>query len=100
VVLVEGTPEAVQRKVTELTAGYGGAGKIGVLLPVGWSVGEKAVVQAWAAWDHPDHLAATLFAGLRALDARGVEQIICPLPAPGGVHDAIRDRLLKAAREK
>ena len=48
----------------------------------------------------PDRLAATLFAGLRALDGRGVNHIVCPLPAPGGVYDAIRDRLMKAAREK
>ena len=100
VVLVEGTPEAVQRTVTEFTAKDGDAGKIGVLLPIGWRAPGKAIVQPWAAWDQPDRLAATLFAGLRALDARGVDVIVCPLPAPGGIYDAIRDRLLKAAREK
>jgi L-threonylcarbamoyladenylate synthase len=96
VLLVEGTMEAVLRKVSE----QGGAEKIGVLLPTGWPAPEVAVVQPWAAWDEPGRLAATLFAGLRALDARGVDVIVCPLPAPGGVFDAIRDRLLKAAREK
>ena len=100
VVLVEGTPEAVQRKVIECTTERGGAEKIGVLLPIGWRAPEKAIVQPWAAWDDPSRLAATLFGGLRALDARGVDHIVCPLPAPGGVYDAIRDRLLKAAREK
>jgi L-threonylcarbamoyladenylate synthase len=88
--------EAVLRKVSE----QGGAEKIGVLLPTGWPAPEVAVVQPWAAWDEPGRLAATLFAGLRALDARGVDVIVCPLPGPGGVFDAIRDRLLKAAREK
>jgi L-threonylcarbamoyladenylate synthase len=70
-----------------------------VLLPIGWPVPENAIVQSWAAWEHPGRLAATLFAGLRALDARGVEQIVCPLPPAGGVYEAIRDRLMKAARE-
>ena len=100
VVLIEGTPEAVQRKVTEFATEGGDARKIGVLLPIGWRAEGKAIVQPWAAWDQPDRLAATLFAGLRALDARGVEVIVCPLPATGGVYDAIRDRLMKAAREK
>ena len=99
VVLVEGTAEAVERKVTELAEG-GGGGKIGVLLPLGWNAPGKAIVQPWAAWNHPSELAASLFAGLRALDACGVDAIVCPLPTPGGVRDAIRDRLLKAARAK
>ena len=100
VVLAEGTSEAVQREVTALTTEGSGAEKIGVVLPIGWRAPENAIVQPWAAWDQPDRLAATLFAVLRALDACGVDHIVCPLPAPGGVYDAIRDRLLKAAREK
>ncbi len=100
VVLAEGTPEAVQHKVTAFTTKGSGAEKIGVVLPIGWRAPENATVQPWAAWDEPDRLAATLFAVLRALDACGVDYIVCPLPAPGGVYDAIRDRLLKAAREK
>jgi L-threonylcarbamoyladenylate synthase len=99
VVLAEGTAEAVQRKLTELIEG-GGAEKVGVLLPTGWRAPEKAIVQRWAAWDDAGELAATLFAGLRALDACDVDAIVCPLPAPGGVYDAIRDRLLKAARDR
>ena len=98
VVLVESTPEAVQRRVDEFTA-RGQAEKVGVLLPVGWPAPEKAIAQPWAEWDDPGGLAAALFAGLRALDARGVDAIVCPLPGPGGIYDAIRDRLLKAARE-
>lgn len=99
VVLVEGTPEAIQGGVAELTKDRA-AEKIGVLLPVGWPAPPGAIVQPWAAWDDPERLASTLFAGLRALDARRADHIVCPLPAPGGVYDAIRDRLLKAAREK
>lgn len=98
VLLVDGTPEAVERKVTEFTDG--GAEKIGVLLPTDWRAPENAIVRRWAAWDDAGELAATLFAGMRALDASGVDAIVCPLPAPGDLYDAIRDRLLKAAREK
>jgi L-threonylcarbamoyladenylate synthase len=98
VVLTDDSPEAVLRRAAE--AGQGNrAGKVGVLLPIGWPAPENAIVQPWAAWEHPGRLAATLFAGLRALDARGVEQIVCPLPPAGGVYEAIRDRLMKAARE-
>jgi L-threonylcarbamoyladenylate synthase len=100
VVIVEGTSEAVQSRVAELVAEAQTAEGAGVLLPIGWPAPAGAIVQPWAAWDDPNRLAATLFAGLRALDARGVGSIICPLPESGGVCDAIRDRLLKAARER
>jgi L-threonylcarbamoyladenylate synthase len=98
VVLVEGEAEDVRRAVGELRS----VGRVGVLLPEGWSLGtlkeEEAVVQAWGAWDRPAELAARLYAGLRALDERDVEWIVCPLPAAGPMRDAIRDRLMKAAR--
>ncbi len=73
--------------------------RVGILLPSGWEVaGAQHIVQPWASWDDPAALAATLFAGLRALEAHGAEVIYCPLPVPGGLRDAIRDRLQKAAR--
>jgi L-threonylcarbamoyladenylate synthase len=71
---------------------------IGILLPIGWPLNDNAIQQPWAPWDNPDALAAALFSGLRALDDRGVDLILCPLPKPGGLADAIRDRLHKAAR--
>ena len=95
--LIEGSSESLQRKLAVSLAEEKNAG---VLLPIGWPAPQSAVVQPWATWEHPERLAATLFAGLRALDARGVENILVPLPPPGGMYDAIRDRLLKAAREK
>lgn len=100
VVLVEGTAAALQSKVEELATKTGERKSIGVLLPVGWPEPEGIVVQSWEVWEQPERLAATLFGGLRALDARGVDSIVCPLPAAGGVYDAIRDRLLKAARAR
>ena len=70
----------------------------GVLLPSGWRVPKDSLVALWGDWDDPAELAANLFAGLRGLDDRRVATILCPLPAPGGMRDAIRDRLLKAAK--
>jgi L-threonylcarbamoyladenylate synthase len=97
VLLVEGEAAAVRGAVREAAR----QGRGGVLLPEGWSLGgEEAVVQAWGAWDRPEELAAGLYAGLRALDDRGVDWIVCPLPPAGAMGDAIRDRLRKAARSE
>jgi L-threonylcarbamoyladenylate synthase len=53
---------------------------------------------AWGRWGDWDGLARTLFEGLRSLDARGVDAIVCPLPPETGLGLALRDRLTKAAR--
>jgi L-threonylcarbamoyladenylate synthase len=90
-VLVEGS----ERALREAAAAAEG---VGVLLPEGWVVSADAVVQRWGRWDDPRSLAAGLFAGLRALDDRGVAVILCPMPESGGLGDAIRDRLEKASR--
>jgi L-threonylcarbamoyladenylate synthase len=92
-VLVEGSVEAVRAGVDAERAA-----KVGVLLPEGWELKGRAEVERWGRWDDPETLAAGLFAGLRALDDREVEVIVCPLPAAGGIGDALRDRLEKAAR--
>jgi L-threonylcarbamoyladenylate synthase len=101
VVLVEGSEDAVRRALREKKD----AGSVGVLLPEGWSLGGEhaalqAIVQRWAAWDRPEELAARLYAALRALDAMKVDVIVCPLPPEGALYDAIRDRLMKAARSE
>jgi L-threonylcarbamoyladenylate synthase len=74
--------------------------RIAVLLPTGWTLttNKPQVVYPWGNWDDPEQLAARLFAGLRLLDDQGATLIFAPLPPPGGLHDAIRDRLQKAAR--
>lgn len=51
----------------------------------------------WGRWSAPQELAEKLYAGLRALDAQGCDVILCPMPKSGGIGDAIRDRLRKAA---
>jgi len=77
------------------------ASKIGVLLPLDFgSALAGTIAFDWAYFDDPETLAARLFAGLRSLDDQGVEVILAPLPPPGGLYDAIRDRLEKAAKPK
>lgn len=92
-VLVAGTELALQKALPQP-----GLTSVGVLLPLGWSLSGDVILQPWSRWDDLESLAATLFSGLRALDDRGVSLILCPLPEPGGLADAIRDRLQKAAR--
>ena len=73
---------------------------IAFLLPSGWpSPLSGAFVFDWGDWGDPAALARNLFAGLRELDATGAETIVVPLPPPGELYDAIRDRLMKAARD-
>jgi L-threonylcarbamoyladenylate synthase len=76
------------------------ATEVGVMLPDGWNAGATKSVWQWGAWNDAETLAQRLFAGLRHLDERGVNAIVCPMPAPGGLRDALRDRLEKAARVK
>lgn len=59
--------------------------------------GPFAAVYPWGRWSHPEELAQRLFAGLRYLDGMGCEVILCPMPERGGIAEAIRDRLRKAA---
>jgi len=74
------------------------AGKqVGLMLPGGWVAVAGTYFFDWGNWDDPAALAHNLFTGLRDLDQRGVDTILCPLPPPGGLYDAIRDRLRKAA---
>lgn len=95
--LVDGTQEALRWSYNLRTS------RTGVLLPDGWhlyDVDEHTTVFRWGNWERPEELAARLFAGLRALDDDGVSTVLVPLPDPGGLYDAIRDRLQKAAMEE
>jgi L-threonylcarbamoyladenylate synthase len=73
---------------------------VGVMLPDGWDASCAALVYRWGPWDDGETLARRLFAGLRELDEAGASVIVCPVPEMGGIGEAIRDRLRKAAREK
>jgi len=94
VVLVEGTPDALQNAVDAADGK-----RLGVMKPDGWMLVSDAEIFRWGDWEYPEELAAHLFAGLRALDERGVAEIICPMPPVSGLGRAIRDRLEKASRE-
>jgi L-threonylcarbamoyladenylate synthase len=73
---------------------------VGVMLPEEWDASYAEASFPWGSWADADVLAQRLFAGLRALDAQGVDVIVCPLPEGVGVAAALRDRLEKAARAK
>jgi L-threonylcarbamoyladenylate synthase len=93
-VLVEGEEE-----MREMVAGLRGSGeRVGVMLPDGWGVNLDVRQFLWGAWGDGEVLARRLFAGLRELDEVGVGVIVCPVPVGGGLGDALRDRLEKAAR--
>lgn len=76
--------------------------RIGVMLPDGWALPQNfhGMQFLWGDWSNDRMLAHRLFAGLRELDASGVEVILCPLPPPLGLGAAMRDRLMKAARSE
>lgn len=74
--------------------------QVGMMLPDGWDPGLKAWEFRWGPWGDGEVLARRLFAGLRELDESGVGVIVCPVPRAGGLGDALRDRLEKAARAK
>jgi L-threonylcarbamoyladenylate synthase len=92
VVLVEG-----QKELLEEIARHNGAG-VGVMLPDDWEFGAAEVQFRWGPWKNAEILARLLYFGLRMLDSRGVKVIVCPVPEMGGLGEALRDRLEKAAK--
>lgn len=96
-VAADPVPQAVVQEVERLRAS---GAAVGVMLPKGWCVSGAEFVFDWGAWDDSEVLARRLFAGLRWLDEAGAAVIVCPVPQVGGIGEAIRDRLSKAAREK
>lgn len=91
-VLVKG-----QQEILEEVAKYPGE-EVGVMLPDDWDKGSSQVAFRWGPWGDAQILARLLYFGLRMLDDRGVKVIVCPVPEMGGLGEALRDRLEKAAR--
>jgi L-threonylcarbamoyladenylate synthase len=93
-VLVEGRQELLEE-----IARHNGV-EVGVMLPDGWDASQAGAVFRWGPWEDAEVLARLLYFGLRLLDTRGVAVIVCPMPAMDGLGEALRDRLMKAARVK
>ena len=105
-ILVEGTLAELPSRLAHAVTRYEplqGNGRLGLMLPAELAgtvlAGplRDATDFAWGHWDATGELAEKLYAGLRALDAKGCTVILCPLPEAAGVGEAIRDRLRKAA---
>lgn len=81
------------------------ASRLGILLPEGFltptqraSLPPGTEVYPWGRWNRHEEMAQLLFSGLRELDDRAVNRILCPLPAEEELGIALCDRLRKAAR--
>jgi L-threonylcarbamoyladenylate synthase len=88
-----------QREMLNEIAKHSGA-EVGVMLPDEWNGGAAEMVFRWGPWGDAEILARLLYLGLRNLDERGAKVIVCPVPRMGGLGEALRDRLQKAARTK
>ncbi len=73
-----------------------------VLLPGDWPLAIPAGGTAlpWGIWSSPASLAVELFQTLRAAEKVNATLILCPLPEPGDLREALRDRLLKASKPR
>jgi L-threonylcarbamoyladenylate synthase len=91
-VLVDG-----QQGLLKEVAKYNGP-EVGVMLPDDWQFGAAGIQFRWGPWGNAEILARLLYFGLRSLDDRGAKVIVCPVPQMGGLGEALRDRLEKAAR--
>jgi L-threonylcarbamoyladenylate synthase len=94
-VLVEGEPGQMTARIGEAIRAWRGE-RLGVMLPAGMDAPEGVVVFQWGRLSAPEELARELYSGLRALDGRGCDVILCPVPKGGGIAEAVRDRLAKA----
>jgi L-threonylcarbamoyladenylate synthase len=69
------------------------------MLPDDWEKGDAGMSFRWGPWGDAELLARLLYFGLRLLDERGMKVIVCPIPTVGGgLGEALRERLEKAAR--
>lgn len=99
-ILLEFPLDALRRQLARAAAGLPDE-RVGIMLPAEIDLARQpqlhAEIYPWGHWHAPEELARNLYAGLRALDARGCTVILCPLPSGEGIGAAIRDRLRKAA---
>ncbi len=103
-VLVEGSEAAFQQELRVRVQYAKDTGEyVGAMAPEGWITPELVaggglVLYDWGPWADWNILAQRLFAGIRYLDKPGVSVLVCPLPKDEALGQALRDRLLKAAK--
>jgi L-threonylcarbamoyladenylate synthase len=98
-VLVGAPLESLGQRLAEAASRLDGE-RVGIMLPADVIAPVKrAEIYPWGRWAAPEEMARDLYAGLRALDARGCTVILCPVPPAKGLGAAIRDRLEKAGTE-
>ncbi len=101
-ILVEGSLAELPARFAN-AAGHYAKDRLGIMLPAELALMSfepplrGAAEFQWGHWNATEELAERLYAGLRALDAEGCTVILCPMPQPAGIGEAIRDRLRKAA---
>lgn len=102
--LFDGTTEEMRsRMLVEAQLRIEHDERVGVLVAdedISTFEGKGVLVYSLGDATKPEQVAATLFAGLRALEEAGVQVILCRSFAEHGLGLAIRDRLLRAASGK
>jgi L-threonylcarbamoyladenylate synthase len=102
--LFEGSPEAMRTAMlVEAVRRQAQGEHVGVLVAdedVAAFQRSDVLVHSLGSASAPEQIAASLFAGMRALEASGVQVILCRSFDEHGLGLAIRDRLLKAAGGK
>jgi L-threonylcarbamoyladenylate synthase len=108
-ILIEAPLAELETRLAEAAAQWSAASaspeqqnkeRLGVMLPAEVAAPEQAdEIFAWGHWSAPRELARRLYAGLRALDAKGCTVILCPAPSAAGIGAAMLDRLGKAAHK-
>lgn len=102
--LFEGPPEAMRAAMlAEARRRQARGERVGVLVAdedMAAFQDSDILVYSLGSSEAPEQIAAALFAGMRALEAAGVQAILCRSFDERGLGLAIRDRLLKAAGGK
>lgn len=103
-ILYDGSVEAMRAAMLAEARRRREAGeRVGLLLAdedVPAFVESGAIIHSLGATTSPERVAASLFAGLRALELAGVQVILCRSFDQSGLGLAVHDRLLRAASER
>lgn len=105
--LLEGTPEAVARRVVELAQEAAGRGeRVGAVVMaeegqlLEGRLPEGSVVRILGSRQDPREAARRLYQALRDMDRLGVHQVLLSAPEPRGLGLAVRDRMRRAAGQR